>query len=393
MKRKLRILMIAPQFRPIVGGYERAAERLSAELVRLGHEVTVVAERRDRSWPAREQRDGVKVRRLWCLFRPHLHLITSLPTFALFLFTQGWRFHIWHIHQYGTHAVLAVVLGRLLHRPVVLKLTNTGSQGILRTGSALPMAHVAISVLRQVDAAVALSREMEAEAITFGIPSSRVHVLGNGVDMHTFTCRNEDERAALRREFSINAAGIVLFVGRLAGEKNPDGLLIAWKQAFPHFPAGWKLVLVGDGPMRKQLTAFVEAEGLSTSVAFVGFQNNVEAWMAIADIFVVPSHWEGLSNTMLEAMACAIPVVSTRVSGSVEILEEPGAGVVVDVGHREQLAEALSRLAANPTLRSRMGRVGRNLIESTYSIARIAVLHERLYGELLIEKTSASRIA
>ena len=393
MKRKLRILMVSPQFWPIVGGYERAGERLSAELVRLGHEVTVVAERRDRSWPDREQRDGVTVRRLWCQYRPHLHKITSLATFALFLFTQGWRFHIWHIHQYGSHAVLAVVLGRLIHRPVVLKLTSTGAQGIQRAGSSLSMAHVANFVLRQVDAVVALSREMEAEAITFGIPSSRVHALGNGVDMHTFTCRKEVERAALRREFNINAVGIVLFVGRLSAEKNPDGLLVAWKQAFPHFPAGWKLVLVGDGPMRKQLTAFVEAEGLSTSVVFAGFQNNVEAWMAIADIYVLPSHREGLSNTLLEAMACAIAVVSTRISGSVETLEEPGAGVVVDVGHMEQLADALIRLAANPTHRSRMGRVGRSVIESTYSIARIALLHERLYGELRIERTSTSRIA
>src|ERR1041384_7013195 len=96
-----RILMISPQFRPIVGGYERAAERVSAALAEAGLSVVVITERRDHTWPATECIDGYDVRRLFCLYRRHLHVITSLFSFARFLLFHGRDFDIWHVHNYG----------------------------------------------------------------------------------------------------------------------------------------------------------------------------------------------------------------------------------------------------------------------------------------------------
>lgn len=390
---KLCILMISPQFRPIVGGYERAAERLSAELVRLGHEVTVISERRDRSWPAREQQDGVMVRRLRCIYRPHFHQVTSLAAFALFLFTQGWRFNVWHIHQYGSHAVLAVVLGKLLHRPVVLKLTSSKDQGIQQVSVDMPLAGPARAWLQEIDAVVATTRETRAEAQAFGIQDDRVYVVGNGVDTQIFHPRSDNERLGIRRQLRVDADGIVVFVGRLSKEKNPDGLLRAWQMALPNLPAGWKLVLVGDGPMRGELEALVDEERIRDTVLFTGMQTNVEYWLGAADVYVLASHREGLSNTLLEAMASGLPVVSTRVSGVRETVEEVGAGLVVDVGQKDQLANALIQLANDSSLRSQMGCAGRTVILKTYSINHVAVLHERLYEKLLAEKSKGLRVA
>ena len=126
----LRVLMISPQFRPLVGGYERAAERLSAALAEVGLRVVVIAERRDRAWPAMECIDGYEVRRLSCSYRRHRHAVTSLLSFAGFLLRHGREFDVWHVHQYGFHAALAVALGKVLRRPVVLKLTSSGAMGI-----------------------------------------------------------------------------------------------------------------------------------------------------------------------------------------------------------------------------------------------------------------------
>lgn len=391
MAHRLRILMIAPQFRPIVGGYERAAERLSAELVRLGHEVTVIAERRERSWPNREQQDSVTVQRLWCIYRPHFHQITSLAAFALFLFTQGRRFHIWHIHQYGSHAVLAVVIGKLHHRSVVLKLTNSKDQGVQRVIADLPLAGSARALLLGIDAVVATTQETRAEAEMFGFQADRVCVVGNGIDTQTFYPRSHDERVNLRRQLSVDADGMVVFVGRLFKQKNPDGLLCAWQMALSNLSPGWKLVLVGDGPMRGELEAFIDEEKLRDTVLFTGVQTNVESWLGAADVYVLPSHIEGLSNALLEAMASGVPVVSTRVSGVRETVEEVGAGLVVDVGQKDQLAAALIRLANDPSLRNQMGSAGRTVIQKTYSINHIAVLHERLYGKLLAGKSKGLR--
>ncbi|VUZ84773.1 Glycosyl transferase group 1 [Candidatus Methylomirabilis lanthanidiphila] len=375
--------MISPQFRPIVGGYERAAERLSAGLAALGHAVTVITERRDRAWPAQEERDGFRVRRLWCLYRPRLHMLTSMTAFAWFLVTQGRRFQIWHLHQYGLHAVLAVGLGKFLHRPVVLKLASTKDQGLERTASALPLARIAQALLRRVDAAVALTYEMKEEALRFGIPASRIHVVGNGVDTLAFRPHGEEERTHFKRQLGIDAKGMVVSVGRLSEEKNPDGLLRAWQIALSDLPTNWKLVLVGDGPMRAELEAFVNDHGLVASVILAGQQSRVEDWMKAADIFVLASHWEGLSNTMLEAMASGLPVISTRVSGCVDLLEKTGAGAVVETGDIATFAEMIVRLAKDPTLRYQMGYAGRPAVEREYSIKVIAAHHKQLYHNLL----------
>ena len=153
--------------------------------------------------------------------------VTSLATFALFLFTQGRRFHVWHIHQYGSHAVLAVVLGKLLHRPVVLKLTNTKDYGIQQVIADLPLAGLSRALLLGIDAVVATTQETRAEAEVFGIQADHVYVVGNGIDTEIFHPRRHDERLGLRRQLSVDADGMVVFVGRLSKEKNLDGSVYA----------------------------------------------------------------------------------------------------------------------------------------------------------------------
>lgn len=383
----MRILMLSPQYHPSVGGYERAAERLSAELAARGHCVTVIAERRDKAWPATETLDGVRVRRLWCAYRPRLHMLTALTSFALFLLTRGRRFDVWHVHQYGLHAALAVALGRVLRRPVVLKLTSSAGQGLARATAASRFASLTAALLKRVTAIVALSRETASEAQAFGIQPERIHLLGNGVDTVKFRPHDERERSELKRKLGIGPHRAVIYVGRLSPEKNPDGLLQAWMKARPSLTADWKLVLVGDGPMRGALEAVVRAQALEDSALIAGQERNIEQWMGSADVYVSSSHHEGLSNTLLEAMASGLPVVATQVSGVTELVKETGAGLVAEVGDMDELARALVRLASDRPLRERLGVAARRVIEQRYSIETVAEKHETLYRRLLAEGT------
>jgi glycosyltransferase involved in cell wall biosynthesis len=384
--RGISVLMICPQYRPIVGGFERAAERLSVALGARGHSVTVVTERRSVAWLAREFINGVTVRRLWCAYRPHFHIVTALASFALFLLTKGRRFDIWHVHQYGPHAALAIALGAILHRPVVLKLTNSAEQGLAQSVATGRFASVIAAQLKRAAAIVALTRETELEAKVFGIPAVRIHILGNGVDTSIFRPPDERGRSTGTLALRIGCDGIVIYVGRLSHEKNPDGLIQAWIKALPQLPAKWKLVLVGDGPMRGSLESMARKGCPDGSVLFAGQQDNIEEWMSLADIYVSSSRNEGLANTLLEAMASGLPVVATRVSGVTELVDESGAGLVAEIGDMDGLAIALVRLAHDQPLRKRMGEAGRKVIDPYYSIESVAERHENLYRRLLVEE-------
>jgi glycosyltransferase involved in cell wall biosynthesis len=253
MPKSLGVLMIAPQFRPLVGGYERAAERLSEELTRMGHEVTVIADCRDKRWPRIETEKGFTLRRLWCIYRPGLHIFTALLSHAAFLLLHGRRYDVFHIHQYGHHAALTAVIGRLFRRPTILKITNTGAQGIEQ---ALVQEQKASRLLgslhRKVDACIATTVEAQAEAARFGIPRERIRIIPNGIDTDFFKPCDLQGKAEIKRRLGLGRPLTVLYSGRLSSAKNAEGLIEVWNAIYRHVP-NTELVLIGDGPLREML--------------------------------------------------------------------------------------------------------------------------------------------
>lgn len=374
--------MISPQFRPILGGYERAAERLALSLADRGNNVCILAERRNRAWPRKEFISRFILYRWWCIYRPHLHILSSVIGLAAELLLIGRRYDVWHVHQYGVHAIVAIIFGKLFGRPVVMKLTSSNEEGFSRMVAKTRMPRLMAATLRRLDAVVALTRETRAEAIEFGIPAPRVHLLGNGVDVVTFAPSDEAARLAMKETLGLGTSAVVLYVGRLSAEKNPCGLLRAWSSVDNNLSDDWKLVMVGEGPEHPAIAALITDLGLTDQVIFTGRQDDVARWMRAADIYVLPSRNEGLSNSLLEAMASGLPVVATRVSGVLELVEETGAGLVVDVGDMHGLGRSLVRLARDPELRNDMGKRARRTIESRFAIASVAAAHETLYRQL-----------
>jgi L-malate glycosyltransferase len=375
--------MISPQFRPIVGGYERAGERLSAALADVGLSVAVVTERRDHAWPAKEYIDGYEVRRLFCLYQRYLHTITSLLSFGGFLLLHGREFDVWHVHQYGSHAGLSVALGKLLHRPVVLKLTSSAATGIRKAMGNGIAGRILGFLHRRVTACIATSDETRREAIRFGLPPERIHLIPNGLDGREFHLALPEERKAARRALGLDCELMVLYVGRLSPEKNPLGLLDAWAAVDAKAREGALLSLVGDGPQRDLVHARAQAPNLAGSVHLAGPRSDVATWYRAADVYVITSLVEGLSNTMIEALASGLPVISTGVSGSSILLESPRAGVVVDVGDVQQLAAAMESLLQDASMRTRLGENARLTFESKFSLETVTKKNIWLYERLL----------
>jgi glycosyltransferase involved in cell wall biosynthesis len=381
LDRPLAALMISPQFRPVVGGYERAAERLCGALAAAGLRVVVITERRQQAWPAVESVAGFEIRRLPCWYRRRVHALTSLASFASFLLRHGREFDVWHVHQYCRHAALAVAMGKLLDRPVVLKLTSTGVAGVAgrprRGGSPL-----LASLHRHVSACVAVSDETRALAIGLGIAADRIHDIPNGVDGVQFAPALAAAREAARRQLGLGGERVVLYVGRMSPEKNLSGLLDAWQLVARDDRGRARLVLVGDGPDHARIRRNAADPRLAGTVHLAGQRDDVETWYRAADVFVLASHFEGLSNAMVEAMASGLPVVSTRVSGSAILVEPPASGLVVDPGDPAALAGALRDLLARDDVRDELGRNARRKFEARFSLDSVSRQTIELYRAL-----------
>lgn len=383
--------MISPQFRPLIGGYERAAERLAMSLADRGHEVLIVAERRDRKWPKRESVGKAKLRRIWCVFKRGVHKLTSLSSLGRYLLFHGWKFDVWHVHQYGDYAGLTIALSKLYRRPVVLKLTSSGVSGlpVAVVNSRFPK--ISSYFHRQVDAVCATSEENYREAVEFGIPAERIHRIGNGVDIQKFAPRASLEKEDQKRRLGLANRKIALFVGRLHQPKNAIGIVEAWELALPELDENWDLVIVGEGPERGPVENFCRERGITSRVKLVGHHSNVDEWLSAADLFVLPSWFEGLSNALLEAMACGLSTVSTAVSGSNELVAQSGTGITVPIGDMRAFSKAIVELASDDQRREAGGAIARQIVEQRYSLPAVTLAYDQLYQQLTQPKASKAK--
>jgi glycosyltransferase involved in cell wall biosynthesis len=378
----LKILMVCPQFRPLTGGYERSAERLSHALAQRGHAVHVVTERRSRAWSRQEEAGGVRISRHWCVARRRVHRISSTLGFVLFLVRAGRSFDVLHVHQYGRHSTLSLLYGRVFRVPVVLKLTNTGKEGIRAVlggrGSWAARLH------RGVDMCLALGEAMRDEAVAFGIPASRVRIVPNAVDVDQFVPVSEARRNELRVRLGVNARLLVVFSGRLEEAKNPLGLLEEWVVLAARVPDA-ELVFLGTGSLQGRLEEAVAQHGLTGSVRVVGRTAGVLDWYQASDVYVSASLREGMSNSLLEALACGLPVAVTAVSGATDIFARAEVGVLAPPDDLNALRKGLERLLADDALRYECAARARELALRDFSIAGVVAQVEAAYDSLRAE--------
>ncbi len=225
---------------------------------------------------------------------------------------------------------------------------------------------------RWADAIVCVSsdeRERGRQAAVRG----RWAVIPNGVDLDAWPASSPAERAAARRELGLGERPLAVLVGRLAEQKGQDVLLRAWPAVRRTVPAA-ELILVGDGPDR----AALESLG-TTGVRFVGRRTDVGAWLAAADVAVLPSRWEAGSLVVMEAMARARSVVATSVGGMREALG-PDAGAIVPPDAPAPLAQEVAERLLDVDRADAEGRAGRLRIETHFDVrvstARVAELYE-----------------
>ena len=232
---------------------------------------------------------------------------------------------------------------------------------------------------------VALSGQIESYLTErVGIAASRVERICNGVD--TLRFRPASARQAVAGSpFDDPDAVIVGTVGRLQTVKDQLNLVRAVAIARGQGGAGarLRLIIAGDGPQRAEVEAEIAATGIGDITWLAGARSDVPEIMRALDIFALPSQAEGISNTILEAMASGLPVAATDVGGNAELVVAGETGALVPAQDPQAMAQALLRYTADAALRQSHGAAGRQRVERSFSIDNMVERYTRLYQSLL----------
>lgn len=378
----VRVLMVVRLFHPWIGGTERQAHKLAAALIDRGVETTVATGRWFRGTAPDEMLDGVPVHRhhtLWeCFgikglrkFGGYLYIVTLL----WYLWRRREHYDVIHVHGLNYHTFAAVLAGRRLGKPVVAKLANSGRASDIakmREDRQLALSHLMLPTALDCDRFVALNPAVVSELAAAGVPRDRIVELTNGVDA---------TRPA-RSSYELHDPPCVTYVGRLHPQKNLDTLLRAFAILRSRLPHPAVLRLVGEGPSDDSLRALAAELGIADVVDFAGRHEDVMAQLDLADVFVLPSRVEGMSNALLEAMTGGLPCIVSDIPGNRAVISDGSSGLLVPVDDPVCLATALERLLTDRDLRAHLGSAARATIERTYALTTVATQYLGLYAAM-----------
>lgn len=376
VRKKIRVVMVILEYAPIIGGAQRQLALLAPYLDALDVEVSVLTRRYPGLAPF-EVIDGVPVRRLPT---PGPKPIASL------LYSAASLRHLVRmkpdlVHAFSLFSPLttAVAYKALSGTPVAVKVLRGG-----KLGDVFRLQHKFLgdgrlgAFRRSVDAFISISQEISAELAAAKIDDAKVTYIPNGVDTDHFQPVTADLKRKIRSTLDLPAGPVVIFTGRLVPEKGVDLLLKAW-DAVSHVHPEATLVIVGEGDLRDQLQTQAGA-----GVRFIGGVGDVRSYLEAADLFILPSSDEGLSNSLLEAMAAGLGVVATEVGGAPDLIRHQQNGWLIPPGEIDAIRDALQGLIDDPGIVHRMGLAARQTVMESYALPVVAQQLRGLYDKLLI---------
>ena len=398
----LRVLIFTETFRPEIGGGESQAAVLGRGLIGRGHEVLLLTRRSRRELAREEIIDGIRVLRVaptgagrhrkWAL------ILTTLPA----LWRLRHAYDVVLVAGFRILAVPALIAGRRLGKAVVLKADSNGEMsgeffraGLAGARLAPESAPVRCALrlrnrlLRRAAAFVAISEEIRREMLAQGISAERICRIPNGVDTNAFRPATAAERTLLRARLNLPAGPVIVYTGRLVSYKGLPMLLETWRQLAGERSEG-TLVLVGEGSgdmhdCESALREFVRQHGLEPRVRFTGATANVDDWLRAADLFVFPTENEAFGLSLVEAMACGLPAVTTAVGGIKDYVTHGRNAWVIAPGDGAALAAAVRALLDAPDHAAQLGRTARDTVLERFGEAALAAAYERLLQQVRAE--------
>jgi len=348
---------------------------LARELVRQGHEVTLITRGKRRTQESAHP-DGYRLIEgaFFPVYPFHVHLHGLLLRQTIRKLEP--KTDVFHLHSplvpviATTKPVISTV-----HTPM-----KTDTQALELVGPIAYLAKVQAPVSIQLEhlllarsnQVTAVARSVANELAAYGLDPARVSVLGNGTDTDFFTPPAQPPAPA---------RPIIFYAGRLAHRKGLFDLIEAFRLVLNSHPQA-TLKLAGDGSLLSELRKCANREQLGDKVEFMGHLGTRAALRDAyqqAHVYVQPSHYEGLPTSLLEAMSCATPAVATNVSGHPDVIESGRNGLLVPAKAPDQLAQAIAQLLDNPDNAGALGRAGRETVREHFSWPQIAKRYLAIY--------------
>jgi glycosyltransferase involved in cell wall biosynthesis len=320
---------------------------------------------RDFSGAPAALREGSAIRRFGWRSAPYA--LACFLDLCLFMLRRRGEYRVLHSHHLEWDAFMAALAGRLFGLKVLVK--DSTMNGIIRLESDL-MGPLMKRFLAANCGFIATTGTIEENFLAAGIPRERIFRIPNAVSVPAETGR-------------ANAAGAdCLFVGNLTQQpaKGFDVLLKAFVEVVRARPDA-KLEVIGGGDSAPYAD-YARELGIAGSVVFRGKRRDVPAFLSAAALFVLPSRREGMSNALLEAMACAVPCVATDISGSKDLISDGENGLLVPVEDPAALAAAMLKLLGDPAAARRMGEKGRETVKRMCDIGAVAGKYAEAYGKI-----------
>jgi glycosyltransferase involved in cell wall biosynthesis len=373
MTERLNVLLFITELN--IGGAERIVEQLATYLSPNRYNVKVACLYDPDPIGADIRAAGIPVINLdmrgkWDLRAPY----------RLFRLLRKENIQILHAHLFHANLLVATI-GKLAQIPAIIATRHS-----VEIGGTLREA-----VNRQsrplCDAVITVSREVhQAEIQRSGTDRAKVVMIPGGVQVEEFLEPDKVAMEQIKADWDLQSnIRLIGTVGRFVPPKGYSHLLDALHTANAQYP-GVRSLLVGDGPLRAAMETKAEALGLLENVIFTGTRRDIPEILALLNVFVLPSLWEGLPIALLEAMAAGLPVVATAVGGTPEVVIDGVTGFLVPPRDPEALADAILRLLRDPDLRQRMGEAGRARVTEHFSVEQMVRKTEALYEQLLAEK-------
>lgn len=378
------VSMVLQSFYPAVGGAERQAFELARALVSRGIKVTVLT-RKLAGTIACEELSQIQVLRLGTpgdgLYNSAAFMLYCL----LYLLKNAAQYDIVHVHLASSHAVAAELAAKFTGKKTFIKLADGKEQNEITLSQKTFWGRLKLLFFRFAGPRfLVLNSEvyewLKTDRRFSGLSIKLIH---NGVDTGKYTPPLYHEKLKAKDLLGLGHLPVFLFVGRLDPKKRIKEFIEIWAEVFQENAGKYKakLVLVGTGTEESVVKKTAGSLGLSESIVFAGSQKEVLPYYRAADVFILPSLAEGLSNSMLEAMSCGLAVMASRVGGAKDAVSDGVSGCLFDPQNRTEIKKCLKQYLDDPGLALRMGEKARDTAVKTYCMSKVAEEILKLYEE------------